>query len=36
MADGAVAFVADTIEYELYRRLGQRSDRQVAELPREF
>lgn len=36
MADGAVMFVADTIEYELYRRLGQRSDRQVAEVPRDF
>jgi hypothetical protein len=36
MADGAVAFVSSEIDYETYRRLGQRSDRQVAELPREF
>jgi prepilin-type processing-associated H-X9-DG protein len=36
MADGAVVFVSSEIDYETYRRLGQRSDRQVAELPREF
>jgi hypothetical protein len=29
-------FLSSGIDYELYRRLGQRSDRQVAELPREF
>lgn len=36
MADGGVVFLSSDIDYELYRRLGQRSDRQVAELPREF
>ena len=36
MADGAVLFVSSEIDYELYRRLGQRSDHQVAEVPRGY
>lgn len=34
LCDGAVVFVSSDIDYDLYRRLGQRSDREFAEVPR--
>jgi prepilin-type processing-associated H-X9-DG protein len=36
MADGSGHFISSDIDYETYRRLGQRSDRQPAEVPVEF
>lgn len=34
LCDGAVVFVSSDIDYDLYRRLGQRSDHEFAEVPR--
>jgi prepilin-type N-terminal cleavage/methylation domain-containing protein/prepilin-type processing-associated H-X9-DG protein len=36
MADGSGHFISSDIDYETYRRLGQRSDRLPAEVPVEF
>ena len=34
LCDGAVVFVSSDIDYDVYRRLGQRSDHEFAEVPR--
>jgi prepilin-type processing-associated H-X9-DG protein len=36
MADGSGHFISSDIDYETYRRLGQRSDRLPAEVPEEY
>jgi prepilin-type processing-associated H-X9-DG protein len=36
MADGSGHFISSDIDYETYRRLGQRTDRLPAEVPGEF